>query len=832
MKKSLFNITGMTCSACSARVHKAVAALDGVADVSVNLLKNNMTVRYDPDVLSAREIIDGVEKAGYGAAEAGRTAEQKTPEDVFAAQERDLKSRLAVSVLLTLALMYFSMGAMFGLPVPAGFDMSSNAAVFAVTQLLLSVPVVFVNFNYFKTGFKTLLHGAPNMDSLIALGSGAAMVFSVFGLYRILFLLGAGDPAGAHRFASNLYFESAVMILTLITLGRFFEIRAKGKTAGTIAGLMSLAPKTATVMQNGVETVVDIDRLAAGDIIVVKAGEKIPADGVIIEGRGVLDESALTGESLPVEKKAGDTVMTAGVNMAGHFLMRADKVGQETTLAQIIRLVDEATSSKAPIARMADRISGVFVPVVIAIAVIAAAVWLICGAGIEFALSIGIAVLVISCPCALGLATPTAIMVGTGRGAARGVLFKSAAALETAGRVDTVALDKTGTLTVGKPHVTGIIAVDGVSQDEVLTASVSLEKMSEHALGAAIIERAAQDGIVPQPVEEFNQIPGQGISGKINGVFCLVGNAKMLREAGIDNTLEQVGEEWAAKARTPLYCAAGKKLLGVIGISDPVRPDGRAAVAAFQSMGLEVVLLTGDNAKTAEAVRSETGVDRVISDMLPQDKEKEIRRLQQQGKKVAMIGDGINDAPALARADIGIAVGTGTDIAIDSAGVVLMKNDLASAVFALRLGRAVLRNIKENLFWAFFYNCIGIPVAAGVLWPAWGIVLSPVIAAAAMSFSSVSVVTNALRLRRFSDKPLVLKRSSSMNKSIMIEGMKCEHCANFVKKALLAVDGVENVAVDLAAKKADVQTNKDVSDKSLSDAITDAGFQTVEIKDV
>lgn len=831
MNKKIFNITGMSCSACSARVQKAVAALNGVADVSVNLLKNNMMVSYDPDVLSAREIIDGVEKAGYGAAEAGRTAEQKTPGDVFAAEERDLKTRLILSVVLTAALMYFSMGAMFGLPLPAGFDMSANAAVFAVTQLLLTVPVVFINFNYFKTGFKTLFHGAPNMDSLIALGSGAAVVFSVFGLYRILFLLGAGDPAGAHRFASNLYFESAVMILTLITLGRFFEVRAKEKTAGTIAGLMSLAPQTASVMRGGVETVVDIDRLAVGDIIVVKAGERIPADGVIIEGRGVLDESALTGESLPVEKKAGDAVMTAGVNTAGHFLMRADKVGQETTLAQIIRLVDEATSSKAPIAGLADRISGVFVPVVIVIAAVSAVVWLIFGADVEFALSAAISVLVISCPCALGLATPTAIMVGTGRGAARGVLFKSAAALETAGRIDAVALDKTGTVTQGKPHVAGIAVVDGISQAEVLKTAASLEHLSEHALGAAIVEKAVRDGIVLDRVEDFVQIPGQGISGKINGVSCLVGNAEMLRKAGIVNTLEQTGLDWAEKARTPLYCAAGGKLTGVIGVADPVKPDGAAAVAALKSMGIEVVLLTGDNAKTAEAVRRETGIDRVVSDMLPQDKEKEIRRLRQQGKKVAMIGDGINDAPALARADIGMAVGTGTDIAIESAGVVLMKNDLASAVFALRLGRAVLRNIKENLFWAFFYNSVGIPVAAGVLWPAFGIMLSPVIAAAAMSFSSVSVVTNALRLRRFPDKPLVLKRSSSMNKMIMIEGMKCEHCANFVKKALLAVDGVESADVDPAAKKADVQVKKDVSDKALSDAVADAGFQVVEIKD-
>lgn len=832
MNKETFNITGMSCSACSARVRKAVAGLEGVEDVSVNLLKNDMTVCYDPAVLSARRIVDRVEKAGYGASPVSRASERLPPEKVFEKQKRDSKIRLIFSVVLTLALVCFSSGEAFGLLLPDGFSISSNAAVFAVTQLLLSVPVVFINFHYFKAGFKALFRGAPNMDSLIAVGSGSAIVFSVFGLYKVLFSMGGGDFAAARRFASNLYFESAVMILTLIALGRFFELRAKEKTAGTIAGLMSLAPQTATVVRDGVETKVAVDRLAAGDVIVVKTGEKIPADGVVIEGRGVLDESALTGESLPVEKKTGDTVMTAAVNTAGRFLMRAEKVGPETTLAQIIRLVDEATSSKAPIAGLADRICGVFVPVVMAVAVVSAAVWLLKGADVEFALSIGISVLVISCPCALGLATPTAIMVGTGRGAARGVLFKSAAALEAAGRIDTVALDKTGTVTQGRPHVAGIVAAEGFSTDDVLKTAASLEKLSEHALGAAVVEQALQNGIVLEPVEEFDQISGRGISGKIKGVPCLVGNAEMLHEAGVVNGLEQTGADWAEKARTPLYCAAGSKPVGVIGVADPVKPDASAAVSALKSMGIKVVLLTGDNAKTAEAVRRETGIDSVVSDMLPQDKEKEIRRLQQKGGKVAMIGDGINDAPALARADIGMAVGTGTDIAVDSAGVVLMKNDLASVVFALRLGRAVLRNIKENLFWAFFYNGIGIPVAAGVLWPFYGVMLSPAVAAAAMSFSSVSVVANALRLRRFADKPLVLKRSSSMNKRIMIEGMKCEHCSNFVKKALLAVDGVKNASVDLAGKKADVETDQDVSAETLASAVEEAGFQVIEIKDV
>lgn len=826
MKKEFFDITGMSCSACSARVHKAVSAMNGVKEVSVNLLKNNMAVSYDPDIVSDREIVASVEKAGYGATIA---QEKKHPRKTEETEIEHLKKRLIYSLVLTVLLMCFSMAGMFFPSLPAAFQATKNPAVFAVTQLLLAMPVVFINADYFKKGFKTLLAAAPNMDSLIALGSGAAIVFSIFGLYKILFALTGQDFQTAVRFAGNLYFESAVMILTLITLGRFLEERAKGKTAATITGLLSLAPQTATVIRNGKETTVPTDQLTVGDEIIVKAGERIAADGVIVEGSGILDESSLTGESEHIKKSVGDSVLTACVNTAGHFVMRAEKVGCETTLAQIIRLVDEATSSKAPIARMADQISGVFVPVVILIAIIAAAVWLMAGYEVEFALSVGIAVLVISCPCALGLATPTAIMVGTGRGAAQGVLFKSAAALESAGKVDTVVLDKTGTLTTGKPAVTAIVTCEGVSEDDLLKTAASLEKLSEHSLAVPIVSLAEEKKIALERVTAFEQIAGQGLSGLLNQEKCLIGNAKMLRENGIENSLEDAGDQTAQKAGTPLYCVRGSKLIGMIAVADPVKKDAREAVSAFQAIGMKTVLLTGDNAKTARAVGNQTGIDLIIADMLPQDKEKEIRSLQDQGHQVAMIGDGINDAPALARADIGIAIGAGTDIAIESAGVVLMKDDLSSAVFALKLGRAVLRNIKENLFWAFFYNSIGIPVAAGVLYPLFGITLSPVIAAAAMSFSSISVVTNALRLRRFSVKP-DLKRRSSMNKNLTIEGMKCEHCANFVKKALQGVDGVQDVTVDLETKKAEVRISKEVADQQLVAAVDEAGFKVVEIK--
>ena len=826
MKKQLFNVTGMSCAACSARVNKAVSALNGVKEANVNLLKNSMVVDYDDTILSADDISAAVEKNGYGAFPTDKTAGQ-----LKKITEIDLKTQLVVSIVLTIVLMYFSMGGMIGLPLPVWLQGTSGAGVLALTQLLLAGGVVFLNRGYFTNGLKALFYRSPNMDSLIALGAGAAFVFSIFGAYKIMLALGAGNAEQAAHLAHNLYFESAAMILTLITFGKFLEAGAKQKTADAVARLVSLTPQTAVVLRGGKEETVPADQLIIGDIVVIKTGNRIPADGVIIQGNGIVDESALTGESLPVKKSVGDRVMTACISTAGYFLMRAEKVGQETTLAQIIRLVDEATSSKAPIARMADKISGIFVPVVISIATISAAVWLLCGASAGFSLSIGISVLVISCPCALGLATPTAVMVGTGRGAKQGVLFKSASALEMAGRIDTVALDKTGTVTEGRPRVTDILPVKGFSENDLMQIVVSLEKLSEHPLGLAVVAYAEKYAISLKEVSRFQQEEGAGITGGIDGVFCQVGNVRLLERAGIENTLERQAQTLAEQGKTPLYCLKDSVLAGVIGIADPVKENSIAAVSAFKDMGLEVVLLTGDNAKTARAVAKTAGIDAVVSDMLPQDKETEIRKLQQSGKNVVMIGDGINDAPALARADIGMAIGAGTDIAIASADVVLIKNDLSAAVFALRLGRAVLHNIKENLFWAFFYNSVGIPVAAGIFYAAWGLLLDPVIAAAAMSFSSVSVVTNALRLRRFRDKPLVRRRRIGMTKNIMIEGMKCEHCANFVTKALQAVDGVESVAVDLVAKKAEVNAKAGVSNDALKKVVVEAGFEVTEIKD-
>ena len=865
MKKESFDITGMTCSACSSRVAKAVSALGGVADVNVNLLKNTMAVSFDEGALSAPDIAAAVVKAGYGATPhasgKNRKATAEKGPDPAALELREMKRRLLVSLLFTVPLFYMVMGPMAGLPLPGFLPGAENALAFALTQLLLTVPVLFVNGRFYRVGFKTLFSGSPNMDSLIAIGSGAAAVFSVYAMYKMAFAVGRGDMATVEHFIANLYFDSAAMILTLITLGKFFEARAKGRTSDAIAKLMDLAPKTATVLRAGVEDVVALEDVVAGDVLVVKAGESVPVDGVISEGNGFLDESAITGESLPLEKKAGDAVTGATINTAGHFLMRATRVGDDTTLAQIVKLVDEATSSKAPIARMADTISGIFVPVVIIIAVVATAVWLLLGYDPEFALSIGIAVLVISCPCALGLATPTAIMVGTGRGAANGILLKSAEAIETAGAIDTVVLDKTGTVTEGKPVVTDIAAAPGCDEQTLLAVAASLEKLSEHPLGAAIVREAEARGLPLAGVTDFTQVPGQGIVGSIDGARHMAGNAKMLQAEGVAaGQFILKGEAFAEEGKTALYFARGKELLGIIAVADVIKATSRQAVAELLAMGVDVVMLTGDNAKTAAAVQRQAGIPHVLAEVLPRDKEREVRALQEQGKKVAMVGDGINDAPALARADVGVAIGAGTDIAIESADVVLMKSDLLDAVTAIQLSKAVMRTIKQNLFWAFFYNAVGIPVAAGVFYLAWGWTLSPMIAAAAMSFSSVSVVSNALRLRLFAptrapgannaaaaaapaaaatghteapfknnDSMQQPKRSIGMKKTIHIEGMNCGHCTASVEKALKALSGVSAVAVDLAAKTATVEADG-VSDDTLKKAVVDTGFQVTGIQ--
>lgn len=788
--KSVFNITGMSCAACAARVDKAVSAVRGVQSVAVNLLKNTMRVEYDEKTVSPAVIVSAVERAGYGA----RVFGEKQPAEQ---RSENLEGRLIVSVCATLFLMTLTMGGMIGVPVP---EMSAES--FGLTQFLLTLVVLFANADFFKKGFKTLFAGAPTMDSLIALGAGAAVTYSVAGLYQK---------------QTALYFESAAMILTLVLFGRYLEAGAKAKTAQAIAELASLAPQTAVVLKNGTEQTVAIADLAVGDLIVVKTGERVAADGIVVEGAASVDESALTGESLPVQKTVGDTVKTATFAVSGRIVLRAEKIGRDTVLAQIIRLVDEATSSKAPIARLADKISGVFVPVVITAAVLTFAVWMLCGAGTAFALEKAIAVLVISCPCALGLATPTAIMVGTGRGAKAGVLFKSAQALETVGRADVIALDKTGTITVGKPVVTDILG----DEDEVLRLAAALETQSEHPLGRAIIERA---GNLDLPaVSGFKQIVGRGITGVINGELCAVGNAA----AAIDNPFAAGAEQWKEQAKTALFVVKGGKTIGAIAVADKVKADAKAAVERLEKAKVSVVMLTGDNEKTARAVAKQAGISAVFAEMSPQDKDAEILALQQGGHAVVMAGDGINDAPALARADVGMAMGRGTDVALDCADVVLTNNDLFSVVFAVELGRAVLKNIKENLFWAFFYNAVGIPVAAGVLYPCFGITLSPMIAAAAMSCSSISVVLNALRLRRFN----LTKGKSTMNKIVFVDGMHCAHCAAFVEKSLKAVDGVADASVDLAGKKASVTLEKAVADNVLIKAVADAGFTAVDIKD-
>jgi len=856
LHKDQFDITGMTCSACSSRIEKSVAKLPGIQEVSVNLLKNSMVASYDESVLDAAGIVQAVEKAGYGAflktpagiQEKGRTENRTAKPEISTAQAeyKQMKQRLLLSALFTIPLFYISMGHMMGWPLPGFLLGMENAMTFAFTQFLLVIPVVFINFKYYRTGFKTLFLASPNMDSLIAIGSSAAAVYGIYAIYKIGIGLGHGDMATVHSFMMDLYFESAGMILTLITLGKTLEARAKGKTSDAITKLMNLAPKTATVERDGLEIQIPVTEVRLGETLIVKAGESIPVDGTVLEGSSSVDESALTGESIPVEKHTGDKVIGATINKSGYFKMQATKVGDDTTLAQIVRLVDDATSSKAPIAKLADKVSGVFVPVVITIALAAMAVWLLAGYGLEFALSIGISVLVISCPCALGLATPTAIMVGTGKGATNGILIKSAEALETAHSINTVVLDKTGTITQGTPVVTNVMCKDGVHKRELLQIAASLEKLSEHPLADAIVSEAEKEGLSLLSVSDFRQIPGQGITGHIEGEICLAGNRRLLEANGVQGgALLQLGESMAEDGKTPLFFARAGGLIGVIAVADVVKPTSRQAVQELSDLGLEVVMLTGDNAKTAEAIRCQVGTCRVVAEVFPQDKEKEIRRLQSAGKKVAMVGDGINDAPALARADVGIAIGAGTDIAIESADIVLMKSDLLDVSTAIQLSKAVIRNIKQNLFWAFIYNIIGIPVAAGVFFIPFALKLNPMIGAFAMSFSSVFVVTNALRLRWFKPKHIFHEESDienqtiiaekrkgviQMKKTLNIEGMVCMNCVKHVDKALREVQGVQNVTVSLENKSAQVQLGQDVTDAVLRTAVEDAGYEVIGIR--
>ena len=880
MKKETYDITGMSCAACSARIEKGISGMEGMQQCSVNLLKNSMTVSYDEAELDSGKIIHQVEDIGYGASlhqtqgskttgASGRGKNGAT--DAAAAAAKQMKQRLIVSLVFTIPLFYISMGHMAGWPLPSWLLGARNHMIFAFTQFLLVLPVLIAGGHYFKNGLKNLWHRSPNMDSLIALGSGAAFVYGIYAIYKIAWGFSIEDMDMVETFGMNLYFESSAMILTLITLGKFMEARAKSKTSEAITKLMDLAPKTAKVLRNGQEEI-SVDDVQNGDILVVRDGDTVPVDGKITEGFASVDESAITGESLPVDKQTGDPVTGGTINRTGYFQMEATAVGEHTTLSKIIQLVDDATSSKAPIAKLADRVSSVFVPVVITIALLAAILWLLAGQSFEFALSVAISVLVISCPCALGLATPTAIMVGTGRGAAKGILIKSAEALEITHSIDTVVLDKTGTVTQGKPVVTDVIALEADGKTagentqaytELLQLAFSLEKMSSHPLAEAIVKKAEACSAAFQEVSDYEMIPGQGIAGTIDKARCLAGNRKLMETNRIDISVAAgLQEKLADEGKTPLYFAQGGKFLGVIAAADVVKPTSREAIARLQEMGMDVIMLTGDNARTAEAIKKQVGIKTVIADVLPQDKEEKVRQLQEQGHKVAMVGDGINDAPALARADVGIAIGAGTDVAIESADIVLMKSDLMDAASAVSLSRAVMRNIKQNLFWAFFYNAIGIPVAAGVLYPAFHILLNPMIGAAAMSFSSVSVVSNALRLRFFTPKWKhesgtadlqttenggmmeqstaaaeiadriaqndESKGETTMKKTIKIEGMMCQHCVKAATKALEGVAGVTAVTVSLEDKQAVVEGT--ATDEALTAAIVDAGYEVKGIE--
>ena len=883
--KERFDVTGMTCSACSSHVEKSVSKLTGGENVSVNLLTNSMQVEFDENKLDTAGIIKAVEDAGYGAAvkdehakfgakTSGQSGSQEN-NGLSAVEQnvKNMKKRLIVSLIFWIPLMYVSMGHMIyqwlNIPMPP-FTMNflhgnENAITYAFTQFLLLLPILIANQKYFKNGFKTLWHRSPNMDSLIAIGAGAAILYGIFAIYRIGYAMGHGDMMVIHQYAHDLYFESAGTILTLITIGKYLETKSKGKTSEAITKLLNLAPKTVTVVRDGVEQVIDATDVEKGEIFLVKPGESVAVDGIVLEGKSSFDESAITGESIPVPKQEGDTIVSASMNKSGLIRAKATKVGEDTTIAQIIRLVEEASSSKAPIAKMADKIAGVFVPTVITIALITGIIWLISGATFEFAMSTAIAVLVISCPCALGLATPVAIMVGTGKGAENGILIKSGDALETAHQIDTVVLDKTGTITQGKPVVTDIICAAGKNADktQLLQIAGSLEKGSEHPLAEAIVNYCVTNNISLEKVTDFNALFGKGIEGTVSGTHYYAGNEKMMKEKGISLSTEQKNQiqALAKQGRTPLLFADEKQFLGIVAVADVVKPTSKEAVQKFRDYGIHVIMLTGDNEVTAQAIKEQVGIDEVIAGVLPTQKEEKISALKQAGHKVAMIGDGVNDAPALASADVGIAIGAGTDVAIESADIVLMKNDLLDAVGAVKLSKAVIRNIKENLFWAFFYNSIGIPLAAGVLYPLFQIKLNPMFGAAAMSLSSVCVVSNALRLRwvKLHDAKKTQsephqdvaastiadinqhnaldnnikstnndKGESTMTTTISIEGMMCAHCQAHVEKALKEVAGVTEVTVSLENKNAVV--TGDASVETLKQAVVDAGYEVTDVK--
>ena len=838
MMTEQFAVTGMTCAACSAHVEKAVSRLSGVQSAPVNLMLGSMTVTYDEKAVTEGDIIAAVKAAGYGASPASQTDQGQLRRDQDAALRRR-KKHLIWSVVFLVPLFYLSMGHMMGLPLPQVLHM--HPLLLACLQLALVIPILILNRNYFTVGFSRLVKLSPNMDSLVAVGAAAGLVYSLIEMG----LLAAGQVSGM----PDLYFESAGMILTLVTVGKYLEERSRGKTTGAISALLALAPESAVVRRQGQELTIPTEEIVAGDTVIVRQGGRIPVDGVITDGHAAVDESAITGESLPVEKVPGDAVTSDTVTSSGYLELRATRVGGDTTLSQIIRLMEEAASSKAPISRLADRISGIFVPTVMAISLTAALLWaFVGGMDVRFCLSIAIAVLVISCPCALGLATPVAIMVGTGQAAQQGILIKSAESLELLHKVQTVVLDKTGTVTMGQPRVTDILCAPGVTEEELLCVAASAEKPSEHPLAHAIVEESQARHIPLCPVSGFRSVPGGGIQATLSGEAVLAGNAGYLAQNGVSlAAMEADAHRLAEDGKTPLFFAESGRLLGCIAVADVVKPDSAKAIAALRRMGRRVVLLTGDNQRTANAIARQIGVDQLIAQVLPQDKAKCVAQLQQQGQRVAMVGDGVNDAPALAQADVGLAIGAGTDIAIESADVVLMKSSLLDIPSAMDLSRAVLRNIKQNLFWAFFYNSIGIPVAAGVLYPALHLTLNPMLAAAAMSLSSVCVVSNALRLRGwkppvFPDQPVPTaplpesavfqsqgKEENTVNKTIHIDGMMCTHCTGRVEKALNDLPGVE-ATVDLNSKSAAVTCTPDVSDDTLRQAVEDAGYHVTGIR--
>ena len=841
-----YDITGMSCAACSNRIEKAVSKVPGVTSCSVSLLTNSMGVE---GTASPEAVIAAVEKAGYGATEKGAQANHSHGKGVSIAEEEEslkdrettkMKRRLIASLCFWVPLMYISMGhMMWNWPLPS--VLSDNHMAIGLVELLLTTMIMVINQKFFVSGFTSLIHGGPNMDTLVALGAGASYVYSLYALFAMSAALTRGDMAGAMSYMHEFYFESAGTILTLITIGKLLEAISKGRTTNALKGLMKLAPKTATVMRGGKEEVVSIDQVRKGDVFIVRPGENIPVDGVVLEGTSAVNESALTGESIPVDKNVGDAVSAATLNQSGYLRCEASRVGEDTTLSQIIQMVSDAAATKAPIAKIADRVSGIFVPAVIGIAVITLIVWLMAGRPIGFSLARAISVLVISCPCALGLATPVAIMVGNGMGAKNGILFKTAVSLEETGRTQIIALDKTGTITSGEPKVTDIIPAAGISEQELLSYAYALEQKSEHPLARAVIVMAQGNASLQKyHADEFQAVPGNGLSGKVNGSAVCGGNMKFISQsAELSEDIKKTASRLAEEGKTPLFFSRDGKLIGIIAVADVIKEDSPEAIKELRNLGIHVVMLTGDNERTAKAIGAQAGVDEVIAGVLPDGKESVIRSLKKKGK-VTMVGDGINDAPALTRADIGIAIGAGTDVAIDAADVVLMKSRLTDVAAAIRLSRATLRNIHENLFWAFFYNVIGIPLAAGVWYPIFGWLLNPMFGAAAMSLSSFCVVSNALRLNWFKvydtskDRKIKTKKNNSkedktMTKTISIEGMMCGHCEATVKKALEALKGVEHAEVSHTAGTAVVTLDSDVSDDVLRKAVEDQDYKVTKI---